>query len=105
MVHREGVLEAVDGGVPGGPEPADVVDQHVQPWVRREHLVREPAHLVLGGHVGDEDVDRVRRMPREPLRGGLGPGGVPADDADPGAERGETGGGGQPDPTGAAGDQ
>ncbi len=47
MVEGEGALEAVGGDVAGGPEAADVVDQHVEARVRVEHLCREAAHLDL----------------------------------------------------------
>jgi hypothetical protein len=42
----------------GGPEPADVVEQHIQPRVRGENLGGQTPDLGLRRHVGDEDVHR-----------------------------------------------
>ncbi len=106
VVDGEGVFQAVHGDVPVGPEPADVVDQHVEAGVCLEHLRGEPAHLRLGGHVGDEHVHRVIARCRADVGcGGLGAGGVAPDDADSGAHSREPDGGGLADPAGAAGDQ
>ncbi len=51
MVEREGVLQAVGGDMPMGLEPADVVDQDVQPRVGVKHLSSQTAHPGLDGHV------------------------------------------------------
>ena len=55
-VECEGALQAVGGDVPVDPEPADVVDQHVQAQVGVSHLGGQTAHLGLGGHVGGKDI-------------------------------------------------
>ena len=87
VVDGEGVLQAVGGDVPGGPEPAHVVDQHVQARVRGEDLTGQTAHLGLDGQVGYEHIDgRVARRCADVASGGLGPGAVAANDADSGAQ-------------------
>ena len=48
MVDGKGAFQAVGGDMATGPEPADIVDQDVQPWVCIEHLSGEAAHLRLG---------------------------------------------------------
>ena len=58
MVEGERVLQAVGGHVAVSPEAADVVEQHVEPRIRGEHLAGQPPDLGLRRHVGDEDVDR-----------------------------------------------
>ena len=58
VIERERVLEAIGGHVAVRPEAADVVEQHVQPRIGGEHLVRQPPDLGLRRHVGDEDIDR-----------------------------------------------
>ena len=57
VVEGERALQAVGGQVAVRPEPADVVDQHVQPRVGVEDRDGEPTYLGLGGHVGGERVD------------------------------------------------
>src|ERR1019366_9734398 len=52
VVEGKRALEAVGRRVSVCPEPADVVDQYVQPRVGVEDIGGEPAHLCLGGHVG-----------------------------------------------------
>ncbi len=52
------MLQPVGGHVVVGPEPADVVEQHIQPRVRGENLAGQPPDLGLQRHVGDEDVHR-----------------------------------------------
>ena len=70
-----------------------------------QDLGGQPAHLGLGGHVGDEHVDR-RAAVRPDVRGRLvRPPAVPAGDRDARAQCGEAGGGRLADPAGAAGDQ
>ncbi len=59
MVERERVLQAVGCLAAMGPEPPDVVEEHIKARVGREDLVSEPPDLGLRRHVGDEDVDRV----------------------------------------------
>ena len=106
MVEREGVLQAVGGEVPVSPEPADVVDQHVQARVGVQHLSGQTAHPGLGGHVGGKGVHGwVARRGADGCRGRLGAGLIAAGDADPGAQRGEPDGGGPADTAGASGDQ
>ena len=58
VVDREGVFQAVGGHVPVRPEPADVVDQHIQPRVRVEHGRGQSADLGLRRQVGGERVHR-----------------------------------------------
>ena len=61
VVEGEGTLQAVGGRVSVCPEPADVVDQHVESWVSIQDADGEPTDLGLRGHVGGEGVDgRVR---------------------------------------------
>ena len=106
MVEGERVLKAVGGWVPMCPEPADVVDQHVQSRVGVEDGGGEPPYLGLGAHVGGERVDgRVSRTGTDVGRGLLGARGVAARDADPGADGGKADRGGLADSPGAAGDQ
>ena len=104
VVDRERALQTVLRDMPCRPVAAHVVHQDVEARVCRAYLLRETAHLALGGQVGGEDVD-ITACPADPLRGRLGPGLVAPDDAHPGPETGETGGRGQADPTGPAGDQ
>src|SRR5205085_2211278 len=51
VVEGERALQAVGGQVAVGPEPADVVDQHVQPRVGGEDRAGEPPDLDLGAQV------------------------------------------------------
>ena len=51
MVQRERPLQAVDGDVAVGPESAHVVDQDVEPRVRRQHAVGQVPQLILRRHV------------------------------------------------------
>jgi hypothetical protein len=104
VVHREGALQSVLGRVPGGPVSSGVVDEDVEPWVGREHLIGEAANLALRREVRREDVDEAATA-AQPRGGSLGPCGIPADDPHPRAEPGETSGGGEADPAGAARDQ
>ena len=106
MVDGEGALQPVGGEVPGGPEPAHVVDQHIQPRVGAADRDGESAYLGLAGHVGGERVHRrVAGLAGDPGGGGLGPRLVPAGDADAGAQRGQAGGGRPADAASAARDQ
>jgi hypothetical protein len=106
VVDREGALQAVGGEVPVGPEPADVVDQHIQPRVGAGHLRGQTAHPGLGGHVSGKGVHHwAARCGADAGRGRLGAGLITAGDADPGAQRGEPDGDGPADATGAPGDQ
>ena len=57
VVEGERALQTVGGQVSVCPEPADVVDQHVEPWVSVENADGEPTDLGLRGHVGGERVD------------------------------------------------
>ena len=56
VVEREGVLQAIGGDVPVRPEPADVVDQHVQPRIPLERFACEAAYFGLQREVGGECV-------------------------------------------------
>jgi len=105
-VEREGVLQAIGGDVPVSPEPADVVDQHVQPRVGVQYLSGQAAHPGLNRHVRGKGIHRwATRRGADACRGRLGAGRIPAGDADPGAQRGEPGGGGPADAAGTSGDQ
>jgi hypothetical protein len=92
--------------VPVLPEPADVVDQHVQAGIRVEDLSGQAPYLSLAGQVGGERVDGgVARRRADVGRGGFGPREVAAGDADLGTQVGEPGCGGLADAAGAASDQ
>lgn len=56
--ERERLLKVVGGEVSVCPESADIVDEHIQPWVGVENRDGEPAYLFLGCHVGGKRVDR-----------------------------------------------
>ncbi len=85
VVDGEGALQPVGGEVLGGPEPAHVVDQHIQPRVGAADRGGESAYPGLAGHVGGERVHRrVAGLADDPGGGGLGPRLVPAGDADAG---------------------
>ncbi len=58
MVEGERVFQTVGGHLAVGPEPADVVQQHVQPRVSGQDLVGQPPDLGLRRHVGYEGIDR-----------------------------------------------
>ena len=106
MVDGEGVLQAVGGDVPGGPEPAHVVDQHVQVWVPVQDLTGETVDLGLDGQVGREHVHgRAARCGADVASGGIGPGAVAANDAYSGTQGRQPGGGGLADAAGSPGDQ
>ena len=106
MIQREGTLQTVSGDVPVSPEPADVVDQHVQTRIGASHLGSQTAHLRLDGHVGDKDIHRcVTRRSADTGRGRHSTRLVAAGNADPGAQRGEPGGGSHADAPCASGDQ
>jgi hypothetical protein len=93
-IHKVTVDVAGDGDVPVRPEPADVVDQHVRPRVGTSHLGGQTAHLRLDGHVGGKDIHRwITRRGADSGRGRRSARLVAAGDADPGAQRGERGGG------------
>ena len=93
MVDGEGALQPVGGDPAGGPEPAHVVDEHVQARVRVQNLAGQPSYLRLGGHVGGERVDcRVAGRGGDVGRRGSAPGEIAAGDADAGAQRGQAGG-------------
>jgi hypothetical protein len=92
------VLQAVGGGVPVSPEPADVVDQHVQAWVGVRHQGGQTAHPGLGRHVCGKGVHGwAARCGADTGRGRPGTGLITAGDTDPGAQRGEPRGGGLAD--------
>ena len=106
MVEGEGVLQAIGGRMSVRPEPADVVDQHIQPWVSIENCAGEAAHLGLGAHVGCEHVDGRVSGSGTNVGGGLfGTDQVATRDADPGAHRGEPDRRGFADSARSAGDQ
>ena len=106
VVEREGVLHAIGGDVPVSPEPADVVDQHVQPRVGVQYLSGQTAHPGLNRHVRGKGIHRrATRGGADARRGRLGAGRIPAGDADPGAQRGEPDGGGPAYAAGTSGDQ
>jgi len=106
VVEREGALQAVGGEVPVSPEPADIVNQHVQPRIGVSHLGGQAAHLCQDRHVGGKGVDGwAARCGADAGRGRLGTGLITAGDADPGAQCGEPDGGGLADATCASGDQ
>jgi hypothetical protein len=106
VVEREGALQAIGGEVPVSPEPADVIDQHIQPRIGASHLGGQMAHPGLGGHVRGKGIHRrAARCGADAGRGRLGAGLIAAGDADPGAQGGEPDGGGLADATGASGDQ
>ena len=88
------------------PEPADVVDQHVQPRVGVEDLGGQAAHLRLRGEVGAERVHGGVACRGPDLdRGRLRARGVAAGDRHPRPERGQPDRGGLADAAGGAGDQ
>ena len=72
VVERERQLEAVRGDVAVRPEPAHVVDQHVDSGVALLQFGGQSAHLRLRRQVGLEDVDRVIARPAAELVGGGG---------------------------------
>jgi hypothetical protein len=78
VVEGECVLQPVGGHVAMCPEPADVVEQHIQARVRGEDLGRQPPDLGLRRHVGDEDVHRSAARRSDDRGGGrIGPGSRP----------------------------
>ena len=106
MIEGKRVLQTVGGHVTVSPESTDVVEQHVEPRVRREHLACQPVDLGLGRHVGDEDVHRrVARLTGDHRRGLLGPRAIAAGDTHAGTHRRKACRGGPADPTGPTGDQ
>jgi hypothetical protein len=88
------------------PEPADVVDQHVQPRVHVEHLTRQAPYLGLGGEVRGKCIDhRVVRRGTDVGRGRFGARHVAAGDAYPRTHSGKSERCGLADPAGSARDE
>jgi hypothetical protein len=95
VVEGEGVLKPVDGRVAVGPEPADVVEQHIEAWIGGEDLGGQPPDFGLGGHVGDEDVHcGIARLARDCGGGQHRTVPVAAGDAHSGTHCGQAGRGG-----------
>jgi hypothetical protein len=100
------VLQVIGRDVPVSPEPADVVDQHVQPRVGVQYLSGQTAHPGLNRHVRGKGIHRwATRRGADACSGRLGAGRITAGDADPGAQRGEPDGGGLAYAAGTSGDQ
>ena len=57
MVQRERALETVGRDLPGRPEPADIVDQHIDRGQPVQDLRGHSAYLRLAGQVRDEHLD------------------------------------------------
>ena len=58
VVDGKGALQAVGGGVPGGPDPARVVDQHLQPGIGVQRLARS-------GRLTDDPTEVCKRADYE----------------------------------------
>ena len=83
------VCQAVGGDVPVSPEPAHVVDQHVQPLIGLKHLCGQTAHPGLHGHArGKGGHGWAARCGADAGCGCPGTGLIAAGDTDPGAQRG-----------------
>jgi hypothetical protein len=106
VIEGECVLQPIGGLVAVGPEPADVVDEHIEPWVRREDVSSEAPDVALRRQIRHEDVhravvglatDRVGRL--------LGSPPIAAGDTHPSTRLRQPDGGRPADPAGSAGDQ
>ena len=106
VIERERVLQAVGGDVPVRPEPADVVDEHIQARVPVEHFAREASYFGLRRQVRGERVDRrVIRRGADVGRGRLRASDVAPGDSHPSAQSSEPDRRRLADPTGTARDK
>ena len=106
MIEGEGVLQSVGRRVAVCPEPADVVEQHIEARVGCQDFIRQSPHLGLRRHIGNEDIDRrVARLASDGDGGLFGTWPVAAGNAHPGSDGGQGDRCGSTDAARATGDQ
>ena len=99
VIDRKGQLEPVRRKPVLRRKQAGIVDQHVEPVVPGQNLVRQPAHLRETRKIGERHIDPVRaRALDDPSPRLLGPRTVAAGHHDPHPGPRETQRGVQPDP-------